>query len=71
MEEGKSRANSSVTHVAQAGDSLQSITKSVANINGMNMGVASASEQQRTTTAGSEMLSLTARLETLVKQFRV
>jgi len=46
MEQGKSRADSSVMRAAQAGDSLQSITISVANINDMNMGIASASEEQ-------------------------
>ena len=46
MEQGKIKADASVTHAAQAGDSLHSITSSASRINEMNMEIASASEEQ-------------------------
>lgn len=46
MAHGKTKADTSVTHAAQAGDSLQSITSSVDTINDMNTEIASASEEQ-------------------------
>lgn len=48
MEQGKTKADTSVTHAAKAGDSLQSITHSVSTINDMNIEIASASDEQST-----------------------
>jgi methyl-accepting chemotaxis protein len=46
IEKGRSQADTSVSHAAKAGDSLESITHAVTTINDMNTQIASASEQQ-------------------------
>ena len=46
IEKGRSQAETSVSHAAKAGDSLESITRAVTTINDMNTQIASASEQQ-------------------------
>lgn len=50
MEQGRSMAQNSVTQAGRAGESLQAITRAVETINQMNTQIASAAEQQSTTT---------------------
>lgn len=46
MEQGRGKANDSVTQAKRAGDSLRKINQSVASINGMNTQIATAAEEQ-------------------------
>ncbi|VAW56036.1 Methyl-accepting chemotaxis sensor/transducer protein [hydrothermal vent metagenome] len=50
MQKGRDLADTSVSHVKQAGDSLKDITQAVISISDMNMQIATASEEQSSVT---------------------
>ena len=50
MEEGRDRANRSVTQAASAGQALEEITRAVSTISDMNTQIASAAEEQSAVT---------------------
>ncbi|MBI2779856.1 MAG: PAS domain-containing protein [Gammaproteobacteria bacterium] len=82
MVQGRSQAQDAVKQAAQAGESLESITRAVANITDMNTQITSAAEEQ---SAVSEEINrnivnisqignqtaAAAQLQSLVRQFRV